>query len=511
MRSRNYTYVWQRLLIVTGFLGQLLEIFGVVLALPAIVGLIYGEYRAALVFALSGAATAVAGWVLRRTLPRGKLGVREAVLLCTGAWAICSLVAALPLYLTSQLNALDSIFECVSGLTTTGLTVLHVVEQAPRTVLFWRSTSQLLGGLGILSFFLLVSYPGSAAHRLLQTEASYATVPRPTPSLRRTVMITWTIYGVLMVANVVVLWILGTGLFNAINYSFATTSTGGFAPHSLGLGYYRAIGHPAAYAIELATIFFMLLGGLNYLLHYRALTGHVSVLFSGTEARRYWLILLCSLALVMVESLLSASNWQALAAPDQSGLMGASLGVEAFRTASFQVASLVSSAGHVTVPLDHPFFGPATRQLFLFLLLLGGCAGSTAGGIKVLRAAVLGKSLLQEMRKLSHPEGAVLPVLLDGHAIPTRTVQSMAALAFAWIMFGITGGILLALDSAHGPLQCLSLSISALSNIGPSLLPMEQVAHLPILSKLLLMVWMVAGRLEILPVLALLSARTWHQ
>jgi len=131
--------------------------------------------------------------------------------------------------------------------------------------------------------------------------------------------------------------------------------------------------------------------------------------------------------------------------------------------------------------------------------------------VKVLRAAVLGKSLLQEMRKLSHPEGAVLPVLLDGNTIDTRTVQSMAALAFAWIVFGVVGGILLALDSAHGPFECLSLSISALSNIGPSFLPMGQVAHLPVLSKGVLMVWMIAGRLEILPVLALLSARTWHQ
>jgi trk system potassium uptake protein TrkH len=511
MRSRNYSYVWQRLRVVTGFLGQLLVIFGLVLVLPALVGLVYGEYRAALAFAVSGVMTAAGGWLLRRTLPRGKLGVREAVLLCTGAWAICALVAAVPVYLTSQLNALDSVFECVSGLTTTGLTAIGDLEQTPRTVVFWRSTSQLLGGLGILSFFLLVSYPGSAAHRLIQTEASYVAVPRPTPSLRRTVIITWGIYGLLLVANLVVLLILGTGLFNALNYAFTTASTGGFAPHTLGVGHFRAIGHPAAYGIELATIFFMLLGGLNYLLHYRALTGDVRVLFAGSETRRYWVLLVMSLALVTIESVSSSGNWQVLGGPDPTGLMGGGVGLEAARLASFQTASLVSSAGHVTLPLEHPFFGPAARQLFLFLLLLGGCAGSTAGGIKILRAAVLGQSLRQQMRKLSHPEGAALPVLLDGAIIDTRTVQSMAALAFAWIMFGIAGGILLALDSAHGPFQCLSLSVSALSNVGPSLLPMDQFGQLPVFSKLLLMVWMIAGRLEILPVLALLSARTWHQ
>jgi trk system potassium uptake protein TrkH len=336
-------------------------------------------------------------------------------------------------------------------------------------------------------------------------------VPRPTPSLHRTVTITWLIYGMFLVANVVVLLILGAGAFNAINYAFTTTSTGGFAPHDLGVGHFMATGHPNAYAIELATIVFMLLGGVNYLLHYRAMAGNVGVLFTGTEPRRYWLLLLAALALVMIESLTLPGNWAALAGPDAGGLMGQSIGWQSFRIASFQVASLVSSAGHLTVPLEHAFFGPAARQLFLYLLLLGGCAGSTAGGLKIVRAAVLGKSLVQEIRKLSHPEGSVLPVVLDGRIVATRTVQSMAAMAFAWIVLMMLGGVILALDSSHGSIQCLSLSVSALSNIGPSLLPRQEIALLPVLSKLMLMVWMIAGRLEILPVLALFSARTWHQ
>lgn len=511
MRSDRRAYLVQRLLVVAGMLGRLLAIFGIVLALPAVVGLVYGEVRMALSFFACGALTAAGGWALQRYVPRGRLGVREAVLLCTGAWAICSLLAAVPLYLTSRLGGLDSIFECVSGLTTTGLTVLNGLEGYSRTVLFWRSLSQLLGGLGILSFFLLVSYPGSAAHRVLQTESTAVHVPRPTPSLHRTVMITWMIYGIFLVANLVVLLILGVGVFDAVNYACTTTSTGGFAPRDLGVGYFAAVGHPNAYAIELATVVFMLLGGVNYLLHYRAMTGNVGVLFTGTEPRRYWFLLLAALALVMVESLTMAGNWSALSGPDAGGLMGQSIGWQSFRVASFQVASLVSSAGHLTVPLEHPFFGSAARQLFLCLLLLGGCAGSTAGGLKIVRAAVLGKSLVQEIRKLSHPEGTVLPVVLDRRVVQTRTVQSMAAMAFAWIVLMMLGGLLLALDSSHGPLQCLSLSVSALSNVGPSFLPMQEIAHLPALSKVLLMVWMIAGRLEILPVLALFSARTWHQ
>ncbi|MCE5241017.1 TrkH family potassium uptake protein [bacterium] len=511
MRSSNRRYLIHRLLVVTGSLGRLLGLFGLVLIVPGVVGLLYGEVRVGLAFVVCGAVTALGGGVLRRKLPRGRLGTREAILLCTGAWAVCSLLAAIPLHLTSPLRGLDAIFECVSGLTTTGLTVLQGLDNQPHAIIFWRSLSQLLGGLGILSFFLLVSYPGSAAHRLLQTESTMVHVPRPTPSLQRTVAITWMIYGVLLVANLVVLLILGVGGFQAINYAFTTTSTGGFAPHDLGVGQFAAAGHPNAYAIELATIVFMLLGGINYLLHYRALTGRVSVLLTATEPRRYWLLLLGALALVTVEALALPQNWEALAQAGPTGTMGGSIGFTCFRIASFQTASLVSSAGHVTVPLHYSFFGPAARQVFMGLLMLGGCAGSTAGGLKIVRAAVLGKSLIQETRKLSHPEGSVLPVVLDRRVIEARVVQSMAAMAFAWIVFTGVGGVLMALDSSHGGFECLSLSVSALSNTGPSLMPMQQTALLPPLSKVVLMVWMIAGRLEILPVLALFSARTWHQ
>ncbi len=511
MRSSNRRYLIHRLLVVTGSLGRLLGLFGLVLILPGVVGLFYGEIRVGLAFVVCGAVTALGGGVLQRKLPRGRLGTREAILLCTGAWALCSLVAAIPLHLTAHLRGLDAVFECVSGLTTTGLTVLQSLDTQPHAVIFWRSLSQLLGGLGILSFFLLVSYPGSAAHRLLQTEATMVDVPRPTPSLQRTVAITWMIYGMLLVANLVVLLILGVGGFQAINYACTTTSTGGFAPHDLGVGQFAAAGHPNAYAIELTTIVFMLLGGISYLLHYRALTGRVSVLLTATEPRRYWLLLLGALALVMVETLTLPANWEAMASPDSAGLMGAGIGFASFRAASFQLASLISTAGHRTMALDHPMFGPGARQVFLGLLMLGGCAGSTAGGLKIVRAAVLGKSLIQETRKLSHPEGSVLPVVLDRRVIEARVVQSMAAMAFAWIVFAGVGGVLMALDSSQGSFQCLSLSVSALSNVGPSLLPVQQTALLPPLSKVVLMVWMIAGRLEILPVLALFSARTWHQ
>ncbi|MEI6503629.1 MAG: potassium transporter TrkG, partial [Armatimonadota bacterium] len=312
MANRHREALARRLLVVASYLGDLLGVFGLVLVLPAIPGLVYHEYREAAVFLICGAATAAAGWLLRRLLPHGKMGVREAILLCTSAWVVCSLVAAVPLHLTTGAGYLNSALESVSGLTTTGLTVLPNLEHLPRTVLFWRSTSQLLGGLGILSFFLLVSYPGSSAHRLFHSEATKTRVSRPAPSLRHTVAITWGIYGMLLVFNLVVLMVLGTGGFDALNYAFSTTSTGGFAPHVLGVGHYRAIGHPGALGIELATVFFMALGGINYLLHYRALSGNVGVLFSSTESRRYWLLMLFGVALVGVEALTLPQTWQTL-------------------------------------------------------------------------------------------------------------------------------------------------------------------------------------------------------
>ncbi|MEN6641583.1 MAG: TrkH family potassium uptake protein [Armatimonadia bacterium] len=509
--SRNYRYLRQRLMIVGGYLGQILTGFGVLLVLPAVVGIIYREGRAAGAFLVTGAVTAVVGLLLRRFMGRGRLGTREAVLLCTGAWGVCSLVASIPMQAMLHHPYIDTLFESVSGLTTTGLTAFAGLDVVPKTVLFWRSTSQLLGGLGILSFFLLVSYQGNAAHRLFQTEASKATVPRPVPSMRRTVIITWMIYGLLLVFNIAVLVLLRVGLFDAINYGFTTTSTGGMSPHDMGLAYFRANGHPYALPIELATMIFMALSGLNYLLLYRAITGRVKVLFTGVEARRYWMLMLFGLALIMIESLSVPATWANLGQPTATGQIGGNVGYETWRLASFQVVSLVSTTGHVTLPLEHAFFGPAARQLFVFMLLLGGCAGSTAGGLKIVRAMVLNRSLRQEIRKLSHPEGATLPVVLEGHVLEARTVGSMAAMGSAWLIAGVVGGIIISLNSGHEALGSLSLSLSALSNVGPSLLPVGAVAALPAGSKVLLMVWMIAGRLEILPVLALLSARTWHE
>lgn len=507
--NRHHVALARRLLLVAAYLGDLLTIFGLVLMTPAVVGLIYHEYRCGMLFLLTGAFTATLGLLLHRVLPHGRMGMREAILFCTSAWVLCSLLAAIPMHLSTSVGYLNCLLESVSGLTTTGLTTLHSLELQPRTIIFWRSTSQLLGGLGILSFFLLVSYPGSAAHRLFQSETTKTRLARPAPGLRHTVIITWGIYGLLLAFNLIVLLALGAGGFNAINYAFTTTATGGFAPHSLGVGYYRAIGHPGAAAIEMATVFFMALGGVNYLLHYRALSGNVRVIFSGTEARRYWLLILFGIALVMIETLSLPGTWEALG-HIAGGQVGGNVGLDALRYASFQIVSVTSTAGHLTLPLESVFFGPAARQFFLFALLVGGCAGSTAGGVKVLRGTVLSRGLLQELRKLVYPEGATLPVVLDGHVIETKTVQPIAAMIFAWTTFSLGGGILLSLISGRPSLECLSLSISSLSNVGPSLMPMAQIAALPAAGKVLLMIWMVAGRLEILPVLVLLSRRLWR-
>lgn len=511
LRGTQAGFVLRRLATVGEALGRLLLVYGAVLALPAVVALCYRETGPALAFAEVGLLTAAGGWALHRWLPRGRLGTREAVLMCTGAWVVCSALGAVPLWLSCHLPYSSALFECVSGLTTTGMTILSQIAGQSRTLLFWRSLSQLLGGLGILSFFLLVSFPGSAAHRLFATEGSKTGVPRPTPSLRRTVMITWGLYGLLLVLNLVALLLLGCGGFDSLNYAFTTVSTGGFATHELGVGYFHAIGHPRALGIELATMVFMALSGLNFLLHYRALTGRVVTLFAGHEARRYWLLMLVVGALITVEAVSSVGTWEWLGQSRQTGDIGGGVGLMALRLAAFQAVSVTSSAGHLTLPLQHPFFGAAARQAFLFLIMVGGCVGSTAGGIKVLRVLLLGRSLGQEVRKLCFPENAALPVVVDGSIIPTAAIQPIAAMVFAWIVLALAGGMYLALCTSQGAFECLTLSMSALSNIGPSLMPSGVLPTLPLSCQVLLMVWMIAGRLEVLPVLALFVPHTWRQ
>jgi len=478
-------------------LGELLLVLGAAMCLPALVALWYGEIAELEAFGGAAVAVALLGWWLERSFPQKHMSWRAALVLCVAGWVLYSLTGGLPVWLSLGIPFVDAAFEATSGFTTTGFTVLTGIEDLPRSILLWRVEMQWLGGLGILSFFLLVSFPGGEAFRLLLVEGPKALVQRPSPGVRGTILILWRIYIGLTALNFLALLLLGAGGVNSLAYALSTSSTGGFGLHDANLGQFALAGHPHAYGIELVTIVFMLLSGISFLSHHLLLSGQPRSTLFGSETRTYWTMLAGTVLLLVVEGYM------------RTGPNVFSHG-ELPRRALFQSASLLSGAGLATTDFRHWLSFPAGLQALLFLMLTGGCVGSTSGGLKILRFRVLRLYAWHHVKRSTYPRRYVMPFRLGGTLIPEEEVNQMVVVAFCWLALTALGGVLTALFSHHGALESITVSLSAVSNMGPSLLTPTHLAAFPTALKAYYIVAMLAGRLEILPVLALFSRRVWQ-
>jgi len=475
--------------------GQLVTLLGLSLLVPAVVGLLNGEYRAVIAFAVTGLVTAGAGVLTASHYPRGPIGWRSALFLCVGAWLVYSLIGGIPVCLTLGTSFIDACFEAASGFTTTGLTLLTGIEYLPRAVLFWRVAMQWFGGLGILSYFLFVSFPGGEAYRLLMVEGHKTLVQRPAPGMRGTLIILWRIYLGLTIINFMALLILKVEPFSALTYALSTSSTGGFGMHDANIAHFQQIGHPNALAIEIVTMVCMLLSGIGFLSHHLLLTGRPRHCVFGPETRTYWALFLGAALILVLEGL---------------GRTPYSFG-EILRPAIFQSASLTSGAGLATVNLGHWLVLPAGMQVLFLLMLIGGCTGSTAGGLKILRVRTLRLFACHQVKRATYPSRYRMPFTLGGQVIPDEEVTRMLMLAFHWVLITAVGSAITSLLSPHGALESFSMSLSAVSNMGPSLISPAEMAQFPVVLKLLYIGLMIAGRLEILPVLALFTKRMWQR
>ena len=470
-------------------LGRLLLVLSVALLIPAAVAYFDGEVEL-VAFLLSAGVAAAAGISLERKFVQQRefsFGRNEAFVLVASAWVVATMVGTLPyVFIKGPSFIVNGIFESVSGFTTTGASILPDVESEPNSILLWRALTQWLGGMGIIVLGIAV-LPKLAigGMELLGAEAPGPIKEKLTPRLAQTGKALWGIYMLFTGVEVLILMLLGLGLFDAVTHSFSTMATGGFSTKNASLG---AFDNPA---VEMVVVFFMLLGGASFALHFHWIRGRPEPLLRDPEFRLY-------IGIVAVGTLLIASDlW----------LQNAYEGVgSALRFAVFQAATIVTTTGFATADWDAwPDF---SRALLFVMIFVGGCAGSTSGSVKVVRILIVVKKVAVDLRRMVRPH-AMLPLRVGRKAIPEGVVSAVTTFFLLFLVLFIAGGLLLTMMGLD-VLSAFAASAACLGNVGPSfgaVGPTMNYSALPGLAKLLLALMMIVGRLELYTILVLFFLR----
>ena len=480
--------------------GSLLQIMGGLLLLPCVPALLYREYSAAPGFLISAAASFGTGFFLKHVFRLEKLYYKQSLLICGISWFVLCLFAALPFRIVGGMSYLDSYFESVSGFTTTGITVITAIEALPKSLLLWRSLIQWLGGLGILTLFLAITFKSNNAYfQLFSAEAHKIDSARPTPNIVRTAVILWSMYLGFTVLEMTVLRVLGLSFFDAICHALTTISTGGFSTYDASIDHFRRAGYKNYRIIEYVFTFFMLVGGVNFLIHFKAVTGRFREVARDIELRYFILIIVSVCLLILIERSIGSSG-EVFASFEKNS-----------RPVLFTVSSIITTTGYGTVDINTQFFPALSKQLLLILMLVGGCVGSTAGGIKMLRIIVLGKLFKGQIKRLRIPRRALSDVVIDKKIFPVAELKRITGLFFGWLLLILIGGGITAFFTDLDSWQSFSGMFSAVGNIGPAYFSVQQMSDLPAVVKLTYIFGMLAGRLEILPVLLIFSAKAWKR
>ena len=476
--------------IVLRLLSYILYCEAALLLLPAMASLIYGEWMVLGVFLLTAALSAVAGALLHRIKPKSQIFyMREGFATTALCWLLISVVGAVPFVLTGSIsNPVDAMFETVSGFTTTGASILPAVEDLPRGILFWRSFTHWIGGMGVLVFLLsLLPLTGGSHVNLMKAESPGPQVDKLVPKVQSTAKILYGIYFALTVLELVFLMLGGMPLFESMLTAFGTAGTGGFSNKALSVGAYNSP------YFEIVIGVFMLLFGINFNLYYFLLLRHFREAFASEEMHVY-------LGIVAFSTLTITANIAS---------MYDSVGT-ALRTAFFQVSSIVTTTGYATA--DFNLWPTYSRIVIVILTFVGACAGSTAGGLKVSRVIILFKAARQDLNKMLHSH-AVTTVRFEGKPLDEKTLRGVHNYFNIYMLLLTLSVLLLSLDGFDLVTTFTSVA-TCLNNVGPGLEmvgPMGSFADFSAPAKLLLAFDMLAGRLELYPMLALFAPRLWRK
>lgn len=485
------------------YMGALVFIISIILILPLLISMINNEgFEITVIYLLTILIFLIIGILLYRlNKVKSEINIATGMLLCSLGWIIGSFIVSIPFCLIFEIPYIDAYFEAMSGFTTTGITMLTGISNYPASILFLRALIQWLGGLGILTFFLLVTFRlGSGVWHLFTAESHKAVNSRPVPNIFKTIKILWSIYIVLTVLLVIILLILGLSFYDSLTHAFTTLSTGGYSNYDASIDYFRTAGYNNYILIEYAFIIFMFLGGVNFLIFYKLKNLEFSDVFNDRELKLYFKIIVFTTILILLSVMVVNSI----------GLDFKDI-EENFRKVLFQVVSVLTTTGFGTKDIGSPYFTAFARQLFLFLMLVGGSVGSTGGGIKVYRALILKELFTREIKTLGYPRRAVKPIVINNSIIENSEIYRIAGIFFAWLSFLLIGGLITAFFSDHTALESISGMFSAVNNIGPSYISVSEMIDLNPIVKITYILGMLAGRLEIIPVIALFNKSIWNK
>lgn len=522
--------------------GKLLQIMGLLLLVPMAIGL-YDQraagWSAAVAhpqvygFILASLLSVGLGTIAVRVFRSGRhlQGIKEGLAIVCIGWVTLTFFSCLPMYVWLMYGQgspdyhwfaafTDAYFEIMSGFTTTGATILTNIEAAPRSILFLRALTHWLGGMGIITLAIVV-FPGMGvtAYQMFKSEVPGPSKDKLSPRLSQTTSILWGVYGLLTLAEVVLLWLGGMTLFDAVCHAFATMATGGFSTENASVAAYHSD------FIRWVIIFFMWCAGINFLLHFRALRGDFKGFFRDSEFRFYNAVIV--IAIVLTTVVLSIQGQKPIDEARQSWRhdqpteqeftehyqkQAAQFGslYDTFRIATFQTLSIVTTTGFATADFD--LWPDVLRFGLVLLMFFGGCAGSTGGGMKMIRILIVARASINAIRKRTQPR-LVVPVKTGGHVVDELQVNSVLSFFVLFTSLFVLTALLMTFF-VPDLMTAITCSIATIGNIGPGLAGIGAVEHygwIPIPGKWILMASMLLGRLEIFTVLVCLRPAVWRK
>lgn len=474
--------------IILNTLGWVLKFEAAAMLLPLLCSVIYGE-KTAISFVICIIICLFSGILLSRFSPKNKtMYSKEGFITVALSWIIMSIFGCLPFVISGAIPYfVDALFETVSGFTTTGASILSEVESLPNGILFWRSFTHWIGGMGVLVFLVAVlPLSGGNNMYLLKAESPGPSVSKLVPKVKSTAKILYGIYTVMTLIEIVILLIGGMKLFDAVTLSFGTAGTGGFGVKNSSMAEYSSF-------LQNTVTVFMILFSVNFTLYYAVLAGRVKDALHSEEFRAYMLIVFSSVFVITVNSY----------------HMFDGIG-DAVKHTAFQVASIISTTGYTTTDFDK--WPELSKTILVLLMFIGACAGSTGGGIKVSRIIIALKTVAKELVLTAHPK-STRKITVDKRIIEHETIRSVNVFFMAYAVIFVISTLIISIDNFDFITNFTAVA-ATVNNIGPGLAlvgPTQNFGGYSVLSKIVLIFDMMAGRLEIFPMLMLFSPYTWKK
>ncbi|KGF10529.1 potassium transporter KefA [Peptostreptococcus sp. MV1] len=472
-------------------LMNIAKVEGFLMFIPAIVSLVYGEKDVAIrIFEIAVVLVLVGKIFTRKKPSKSELFIKDGLLIVGLAWIIFSVIGAMPYYLTGSITSIvDAFFETVSGFTTTGSTILTDIESLPMGILFWRSFTHWIGGMGVLVFVMaIIPLSGGNTMNIMKAEVPGPTVDKLVPKTKQSAKILYLIYIAMTALEVILLMLGGMPFIDSLTNSFSTAGTGGFCMKADSIGFYDS-----AYIDGVVTVF-MILFGINFNLFYLVLLKNFKRIFKSEELRTYIKIIAVAIALI---------TWNI------QGMYGGVL--KSFRYASFQVATIITTTGFMTA--DFNLWPTFSKAILLSLMIIGACAGSTGGGVKVSRVLITFKYIKSEIKKVIHPR-SISNITMDEKLIDDTMTKNVSAYLLIYLVIMAVSFILITLNEFDIETSLTSV-VTCLNNVGPGLGnlvgPTGNFSTFSPFSKLVLTLDMLLGRLEIFPILFLFSPRIFKR